>query len=573
MRVGLTCWWYRTLVLSLGRTSTGLKPCATLSAMCLTLALASASTSSATRKFFDDDPITREPETQDASGAQGRDIDLLFDVSMDLFGHPGDPAENVRARNINTIDEVPDSNWFTNRILARPLSVEEAVRGPVSGPGPAPGIWTIVAPKRSGASPGFTMRDSKGELWFVSFDGRGYPEAATGAILVANKIFWALGYWQIENHLAVVRPETLQISETATLTPLSGVQRRMTRSDLNAILRRAHRSPDGSYRAVAARGVQGRPIDGFYYYGTRSDDPNDIVPHEHRRELRALKVFGAWTNLVDMKAGNTLDTVIAQNGRSVVRHYLQDVGSTFGTGATGPHDFFEGWEYLYDGSLTLKRLVSFGLLLAPWHTASYEDHTAIGRFEGDAFDPVGWKPRAPTAAFLRARADDNFWAARRVTAFSDEMIRAIAATGHYSDPSATRHLADVLIKRREAIGRAYLPAINPIVEPALDNAGVLTLRNAAVDAGVAAAPKSYRAGWFSFDNATGETRSLGETSSVIPRLQAPANLPPAAGSFIKIELSASGGPNPAWETPVHGYFRRLNAGWRLVGFERLPDPQ
>ena len=38
--------------------------------------------------------------------------------------------------------------------------------------------------------------------------------------------------------------------------------------------------------------------------------PNDVVPHEHRRELRALKVFGAWTNLVDMKAGNTLDTVV-----------------------------------------------------------------------------------------------------------------------------------------------------------------------------------------------------------------------------------------------------------------------
>ena len=56
------------------------------------------------------------------------------------------------------------------------------------------------------------------------------------------------------------------------------------------------------------RGLPGRVIGGFRYYGTRPDDPNDVVPHEHRRELRALKVFGAWTNLVDMKAGNTLDT-------------------------------------------------------------------------------------------------------------------------------------------------------------------------------------------------------------------------------------------------------------------------
>ena len=68
------------------------------------------------------------------------------------------------------------------------------------------------------------------------------------------------------------------------------------------------------------------------------------MPHEHRRELRALKVFGAWTNLVDMKSGNTLDTLVVENGRSIVHHYLQDVGSTFGTGALAPREWDEGYE-------------------------------------------------------------------------------------------------------------------------------------------------------------------------------------------------------------------------------------
>ena len=207
------------------------------------------------------------------------------------------------------------------------------------------------------------MRDSRGDRWFVSFDAAGHPEAATGAIAVANKIFWALGYWQVENHLVSVDRR----SDRAWPTRRSS-RRRPDESagcsarDLDAVLRRAHRSADGSYRAIAARAVPGRPIGGFKYYGTRPDDPNDVVPHEHRRELRALKVFGAWTNLVDMKAGNTLDAVVVDNGRSVVRHYLQDVGSTFGTGANGPREYDEGWELLYDGGLMRKRLFTPRLL-------------------------------------------------------------------------------------------------------------------------------------------------------------------------------------------------------------------
>jgi hypothetical protein len=537
------------------------------------LILAVVPTATASRMFFDDDPIAREPETQDASHAQGRDINLLFDLAMNLFTRQGDLADDVRARNINTIDEVPDSNWFTNRLLARTVSAEEAARGPLSGNGPAPGRWTIVAPKRSGDAPGFTVRDANNTLWFVSFDGRGHPEAATGAILVANKIFSTLGYWQIENYLTTVRPDALTIAESATIRPPSGHRRKMTRHDLDAILRRAHRSADGSYRAVAARAVEGRPIEGFHYFGTRSDDPNDVVPHEHRRELRALKVFGAWTNLVDMKAGNTLDTVVTENGRGVVRHYLQDVGSTFGTGANGPHDYFEGWEYLQEGSLTMKRLASFGFLLSPWQTVDYEYSEAIGRFEGDVFDPTTWKPRVPTAAFLHARADDNFWAARRVMAFSDDMIRAVAATGQYSDGAAAEHLARTLIKRRDAIGRAYLTAINPITDPLLDAGGVLTFHNAAVDARVAEHPASYLARWFTFDNATGESRSIGESSGTAGRVQAPGSLPSAQGTFIKVELSATGtSTNASWQKPVTVYFRQQGPGvWRLVGLDRLPD--
>jgi hypothetical protein len=524
----------------------------------------------ATPRFYSDDPLQREPETQNASKVQPWEIDLFWDLAENLFGRPGDPAAGVKAQNVNTIDEVPDSSWFTNRIGTRPLSIDEVVRGPLTGQGPAPGTLSVISAKEAGFAPGFTARSADGETWFVSFDANGFPEAATGAILVANKIFWALGYWQVENYLVRIHPDQLVIADTAEVTPPSGKRRKMRVSDLEATLARSHRSPDGRYRAVAARAVAGKPIGGFRYYGTRPDDPNDVVPHEHRRELRALKVFGAWTNLVDMKAGNTLDSVVDDRGKSVVRHYLQDVGSTFGTGANAPREYDEGWEYLFDGSTALKRLVTFGLYLQPWQTVDYVKQPAIGRFEGAVFDPAGWKPRVPTAAFLRARPDDNFWAARRVMAFSDEMIRAMAATGQYSDPAAASLLADVLIQRRDKIGRAYLNAINPVVDAALDADGTLTFDNAAVVAKVAGEPAGgYTAAFFRFDNATNEAAPLGApVSAIAHRAKTPVELPSAMGSFVKVQVAAVSPAQASWAVPVSVYFRRTATGWSLVGVDR-----
>ena len=175
----------------------------------------------------------------------------------------------------------------------------------------------------------------------------------------------------------------------------------MTQGDVREVLDRADRRPDGSYRTAAGRLLSGKVIGSFKDQGTRPDDPNDIVPHEHRRELRALRVFGAWTNLTDMKAGNTLDTIVTDGGRAVVRHYLQDVGSTFGVGANGPHAWNEGWELLDDKGPSRRRLLTFGFARSRWQTADYENYSAVGRFEGDAFEPETWKPRAPTVAFYR----------------------------------------------------------------------------------------------------------------------------------------------------------------------------
>jgi hypothetical protein len=277
---------------------------------------------SAEPKFLADDPIDREPEAADASGARPWDIDLFYDLSYNLFVTTRRVPADIRAQNLNTIDEVPDSSWFTNRIGTRAITVDDLLRGPVVGPAPAASRWTITRAKSAGDAPGFTAQDANGQTWFVSFDAPANPEGATGAVVVATKIFWALGYNQVEYFLTEMHPETIQIAKGATRKRPSGKRTPMTQSDVREMLERADRRPDGSYRTAAGRALPGKLLGGFKYQGTRPDDPNDIVPHEHRRELRALRVFGAWTNLTDMKAGNTLDTIIADQQRLNGLHIL-----------------------------------------------------------------------------------------------------------------------------------------------------------------------------------------------------------------------------------------------------------
>src|SRR5262245_13291748 len=91
------------------------------------------STSATSSRFYRDDPILREPEPQDAGDARASQLDLLYELSYNLFALPGRKPSGVRAQNVNTIDEVPDSSWFTNRIGTRALTIDEIVRGPNVG--------------------------------------------------------------------------------------------------------------------------------------------------------------------------------------------------------------------------------------------------------------------------------------------------------------------------------------------------------------------------------------------------------------------------------------------------------
>lgn len=540
---------------------------AALALSAVSIAVFATGVATQTQRYYPDDPIAREPESQDASKAAPYDQSQMYELLYNLFVNSGYKPSGLRAKNLNTVDEVPDSSWFTNRVGTRPMTSEELVRGANVGQPPDPSKWVLIREKTSGAHPGFTATDARGQTWFLEFDPPKFKEGATAAVAIATKIFWALGYNQVESFLTTLDPKNTTIDPKATVRRPNGKRTPFNNDDINAIIENVARNADGTYRVIAGRLLPGKILGGYQYAGTRPDDPNDLVPHEHRRELRALRVFGAWTNLTDLKAANTLDSLITENGKPIVKHYLQDVGSTFGM----CNDYYEwdlSYEYFYEGGPSRKRLFTLGFGISPWQTVNYKEFPSVGKFEGKVFDPRKWRPQTPTTSYMELRDDDAFWAAQRVAAFTDEMIRAMVHTGQISDPVAEKYLADVLIERRDKIKSVYLTAINPIVTPRLDASG-LAFENAAVAGGVAQGPVTYRASWMTFDNATGATKPLSETTSATTTIAPPAGLP--SSGFVAVDIAADSAAHPVWKQPVRAVFRRDGSGWKLVGFERMPD--
>lgn len=531
------------------------------------VALLALPAAASAQTFFPDDPLWVEPVTVDVTEAEDYEPDLTYQSLEGLFGYR--TPNGLRAENVNTVDEVPDSPFFVNRAGRLDLTPAIVARAANTSDGPAPGAWTVVSAKSDGVTPGFTIRDSANTLWFIKFDPPGWRAMATGTEVTAAKLFWALGYHTVEYHIGSLRPENLVIADGATIEPPGEAERPMVTADIGALLARADRDPDGSYRIILSRAAPGPPIGRIKFQGTRADDPNDVVPHENRRELRAYRVFAAWLNHVDAKGINSLAALVTENDRTFIRRYLLDFGSALGSAATGPREGWEGYEELIEDPHDIgRRAVAFGFLIPEWRTEPWYESPAVGRLlrSHASWNPDAWAPHVMNAAFMNLRADDAFWAARKLSFITDDMIDAAVAEGRFGNAEAAAELARAIRERRDRILETYLPAVNPIVDPAL-TADALTFANAAVEAGVAAAPGGYLARWSRFDNATGETEPITETRAAGPQVPVPSL---DDVDVVQVEVSATDAPVGAWETPVTLHFRRTAGGWQWIGLVRMP---
>jgi hypothetical protein len=357
------------------------------------------------------------------------------------------------ALNINTLDEVPDSSWFTNRIGQMKMSAEEIKRGANTSDGPVAGELTVLKGKNVGITPGFWVKDKSGTIYILKFDPPQYPEMASGAEIISSKLFHAIGYNVPENYIFRFRREDLKLSGKTTFTDEKWKKRAMTEADLDLILSRIARQSDGSYRALASKLIKGKPKGGFTFSGVRRDDPNDIIPHELRRDVRALRVFSAWLEHNDIRVGNTLDMFVEEGGRKFVKHYLIDFGSTLGSDSVQPNVPEVGREYRLDLNEAARVLFTAGVYQPKWRDEKSDPivSPAVGRFSTKHFDPLRWKQNFPLAAFAEMTERDAFWAARIIARFTPEQIRAAVESAEFSNPEDADYLTEQLLRRQQMI--------------------------------------------------------------------------------------------------------------------------
>ena len=516
------------------------------------------------RRFFPDDPLWMDDDMRDIAPVAKDELSKSYDFVHNTFSKGS--ALTGPSVNVNTLGEVPDSSWFTNRIGVRNMTIDEVLRGPDTIDGPAPGPWEVIGKPSAGITPKFAIRDANGIVFLIKLDPASVPELASSVELIATKNFHAIGYTVPEDFIATMDPRELRVGKDA----------RFKSEELEQLLKYQPRQADGTIRVLASRWVPGKVVGSFRFTGTRPDDPNDIYPHELRRELRGLRVFSAWLNHDDARSINSIDSYVEVDGRRFIRHYLQDFGSTLGSGSTSAQQPRGGYEYLIEGDKIRKGLLTFGIWQREWMKAKYSDLPSLGNIESQVFDPATWKTEYPHPAFEAMDAEDAFWAARIVAQFSDAMIRSIVAASKLSNAEAAEQLTKVIIERRDKVVKHWITGINPLDQFELrrgERGPILLFDNAALRLGITAPGETYQTMWSSFDNMTGLERPVSDVEeysepvSWVPTTEfGPAD--PSGARYIVATIRTMNAAFPQWKAPVKVTLRDRGGVIDIVGIDR-----
>jgi hypothetical protein len=484
------------------------------------------------------------------------------------------------AANANSLDEVADSAWFENR-TTRPTP-EQLTMGACTPDDMLPaevadGAWVIDHGKDNGATPGFRVTVPGKGQYLLKADDPQHPELASAAGAIGAALYHAVGYSTSCEQVVMIKRSQLKLTPGLVTIDNENNKHPFDEAALQKVLKDSSHLGELT-RMQASKWLPGYTIGPFRYEHTRDDDPNDIVAHENRRELRGNRVLAAWINHWDSREQNTMDVWMAtdaKNKRSspgFVRHYMLDTSEAFGGGADPDALTMRlGFSYIVDFRDIGFDLVTFGLIPRAWDRAHrVPGREKFGLFSAQDFDPPRWKGLYPNPAFVRMQERDGAWMARILARFSAADVAALVAAGRFSDPGDADYLTQVLLDRQRRILARYLTRLSPLADVHADPAQICATDLARLRGVVAPAQVNYTI----IERGAGKQVALAPTvlaDGVVcfkPQPLAAAQLPDTAAERIVIFEVRNG--TAAGPLEIHTY--DLDArGMRVVGLVR-PAP-
>lgn len=436
-------------------------------------------------------PCRQEPDTKDKTKTkkvctpEPYESPFAWDGANQIIFRPLarvfalDPAGE--SANVDAFDEVVDSAWFTNRMGSAPFSPDDVMRGScdaeLDGATVKDGQWPIDQGKPNGANPGFRVNVKGVGKFMLKSDPAGEGERATGATSIAARMYYALGWFAPCDSVVYFKPSALKLEPGLRVTDNSGVTRDFDATMLKTIVDGAQHRGE-LVRMVASKWLPGRTIGPFTYSGTRSDDPNDVIDHMDRRDLRGARVLAAWLNHFDSREQNSMDTWLSldpkkpDSGPGYIRHWYIDLGDCFGSQWTEDRISRRlGFSYYLDLQHVGEDFVTLGAVERPWERAKKSG--TFGYFSARDFVPDEWHGGYPNPAFSRMSERDAAWGSRKIARFRDEHIAAAVKVGNYTLPEDSEYLIKTLITRRDLILRRYFKNLSPIGELKISPAGEL----------------------------------------------------------------------------------------------------
>lgn len=467
------------------------------------------------------------------------------------------------ADNVNALDEVPNSTWFMNRIGERDLSVSEIHRGPRlpnTTVGPAEGPWKVLSTKVGGVSPGFIIKDKDGQRFILKFDAPEAPELETASDVVCQRLLWAIGYHVPDDEIIYFKPSRLALAEDAKERDAVGNKKPLTNARLQEILGPLRKNKDGHVRGLASRFLPGIPLGGFPQLGTRDDDPNDLIPHERRREVRGAWLFFAWLDHTDVKEDNSLDIYMSKGDRHFVRHYLLDFGKALGGMAYIDRVPMDGFAYYLDLAQIIQRWSSFGFVTNNWETLRVPSLKGVGRIDAEAFEPDLWKPFYPYIPFDVRDHRDDFWAAKILRKIRPEHIKAAIEVARYSSVESKDYLQKILVARQKKLLRWAYSRSNAISNYRVEEQQLCFDDLWHLD-GFGQGATNYRLEWFDQHGAVIHSKNIETNRSIC------TPVPSDASTYAVLRLH-----NYRMDTPkmvdVHVVKDESPVGFHVVGIRR-----